>query len=63
VTLKHPLTSYTDVATTEEYQCPLSCIIPGILKSFDLPDCYQALEKKGLRMIEPLRSVGELQRS
>jgi hypothetical protein len=60
VTLKEPLTSFTDIATTEDYNCPLSCIIPGILTRFDLPDCYRALENKGLRMIDPRPSVGQL---
>jgi cephalosporin-C deacetylase-like acetyl esterase len=63
VTLKEPLTSFTDIATIEDYHCPLSFIVPGVLKRFDLPDCYRTLEKKGLRMIDPLQSVGQLQRS
>jgi dienelactone hydrolase len=57
VTLKEPLTSYSDVAETEYYQCPLSSIVPGILARFDLPDCYRALGKKGLRMIDPRKTV------
>jgi dienelactone hydrolase len=55
VTLKNALTSYTDVATTEHYAWPVSVFLPGVLKSFDLPDCYRALKKgKNLRQIEPL---------
>lgn len=57
VILKEPLTSYSDVAETEYYQCPLSSIVPGILARFDLPDCYRALDKKGLRMIDPRKTV------
>lgn len=57
VTLKQALTSYTDIAEAEDYQCPLSCLVPGILAKFDLPDCYRALEQKKLRHIEPQRAM------
>jgi hypothetical protein len=53
VTLKHALTSYSDVAETEDYRWPLSTLVPGVLRAFDLPDCYRALEAKQLRQIEP----------
>ncbi len=53
MTLKNALTSYAEVAETEDYQWPLSCLLPDVLKSFDLPDCYRALKAKGLRRIEP----------
>jgi hypothetical protein len=53
ITLKNALTSYTDIAETEEYSWPLQSFIPGVLKSFDLPDCYRELEKKNLRQIDP----------
>jgi cephalosporin-C deacetylase-like acetyl esterase len=53
VTLKNALTSYTDVATSETYDWPLSAFVPGVLAAFDLPDCYRALEGKRLRQIEP----------
>ena len=53
VTLKHALTSYGDVAEAEDYDWPLSSFLPDVLKSFDLPDCYGALEAKHLRLIEP----------
>lgn len=53
VTLKHALTSWTSVAETEHYKWPLSSMVPGVLKSFDLPDCYRALASKQLRQIEP----------
>jgi dienelactone hydrolase len=53
VTLKHALTSYRDIAESEEYAWPLSCFIPGVLKTFDLPDCYRALAAKHLRQIAP----------
>ena len=53
VTLKNALTSYSDVAESEEYRWPLSALLPGVLRKFDLPDCRRALEAKGLRLIEP----------
>ncbi len=54
VTLKNALTSYSEVAESENYQWPLSSFIPGGLETFDLPDCYRVLKKKKqLRMIEP----------
>jgi hypothetical protein len=54
VTLKHALTSYSDVAEAEDYDWPLSAFVPEVLKSFDLPDCYRALAAKELRQIEPV---------
>ena len=53
VTLKHALTSYSDLAETEDYGWPLSALLPGVLRTFDLPDCYRALAAKQLRQIEP----------
>ncbi|MBL8205954.1 MAG: prolyl oligopeptidase family serine peptidase, partial [Blastocatellia bacterium] len=53
VTLKNALTSYTAIAESEHYAWPLSCLLPGVLTKFDLPDCYRALEQKKLRQIEP----------
>jgi hypothetical protein len=53
ITLKHALTSYADIAESEAYNWPLSTLLPGVLKSFDLPDCYRALEAKKLRQVEP----------
>lgn len=58
VTLKHALTSFADVAETERYQWPLSTFVPGVLQSFDLPDCYRELERKKLRQIEPASAAG-----
>jgi dienelactone hydrolase len=52
VTLKHALSSYGDIAEAEDYTWPLSSFVPDVLKTFDLPDCYQALATKNLRMIE-----------
>jgi hypothetical protein len=53
VTLKHALTAYATLAETEHYHWPLSTLLPGGLQHFDLPDCYQALDGKQLRQIEP----------
>ena len=53
VTLKNALTSYTEVAEAKDYKWPLSAFVPGVLTSFDLPDCYKELKKKNLKLIEP----------
>ncbi len=53
MTLKHALTSYDDLAQHESYRWPLSCLVPDVLKTFDLPDCYRALAAKQLRQVEP----------
>lgn len=57
VTLKQALTSYTNIAEAESYQCPLSCLLPNVLAKFDLPDCYRELEKKKLRQIAPAKAI------
>lgn len=57
VTLKNSLTSYREIAESEEYQWPLSSLVPGILEQCDLPDCYEALASKKLRQIEPWGAV------
>ncbi|HOW71034.1 MAG TPA: prolyl oligopeptidase family serine peptidase [Phycisphaerae bacterium] len=53
VTLKNALTSYAEIAESEDYRWLLSSFVPGILKHFDLPDCYRMLATKGLRQVEP----------
>jgi dienelactone hydrolase len=53
ITLKNALTSYSDIADNEDYNWPLASLLPGVLKTFDLPDCYNALAKKKLHQIEP----------
>ena len=53
VTLKNALSSYTDVATSRDYAWPLSALPPGVLTSFDLPDCYRELKKKNLTLVDP----------
>jgi dienelactone hydrolase/pimeloyl-ACP methyl ester carboxylesterase len=60
VTLKQGLTSYTEVAESETYNWPLSCLPPGILARFDLPDCYRELAKsRALRQIETQGAMAE----
>ncbi len=59
VTLKNALISYSAIAESETYSWPLSCFVPDILKFLDLPDCYNALQKKKLRMIETLDADGK----
>jgi len=51
VTLKQALRSYSELAESKTYQWPLSCLLPNVLESFDLPDCYDALQKKNLKQI------------
>ena len=60
VTLKHALTSYTAIAEAEEYQWPLSALLPGALRHFDLPDCYRFLARKNLRQIEPWDAMARM---
>ncbi len=58
VTLKNAPTSYSDIAESETYAWPLSALVPGILESFDLPDCYRALQNKKLKQIDPWGADG-----
>jgi dienelactone hydrolase len=58
VTLKNALTSYAEVAESEDYAWPLSALLPGVLERFDLPDCYRALKGKGLRQVDPCGAGG-----
>ncbi|MDA0990524.1 MAG: acetylxylan esterase [Verrucomicrobia bacterium] len=53
VTLKHALTSYTALTEAATFDWPLSALPRDVLSSFDLPDCYQALRSKRLKIIEP----------
>ena len=53
VTLKHALSSYTEVAEARDYSWPLSALPAGVLNGFDLPDCYRELKKKNLKLLEP----------
>lgn len=62
VTLKNALTSYAEVAETEDYRWPLAALLPNVLAHFDLPDCYRELEAKQLQQIEPWGPVDGLTR-
>jgi len=53
ITLKNAPKSYAELAESENYRWPLSCLLPRVLHQFDLPDCYRALAGKNLRQIEP----------
>lgn len=57
VTLKRPLKSYKAIAVSEEYDWPLSSLLPNALGSVDLPEVYAALRDKGLRMIDEQGAV------
>jgi len=59
VTLKNALRSYSDIAETENYRWPLSTLLPGVLRDFDLPDCYAALADRQLTQIEPWNALCE----
>lgn len=52
-TLKNGLTNYGDIAENEEYNWPLASLLPGVLKKFDMIDCYNSLKSKNLQLIEP----------
>ena len=45
VTLLEGLTSYRAIAESEDYDWPLSALVPNVLASFDLPDVYRELAK------------------
>ena len=53
VTLENALSSYTEIAEATDYAWPLSALPPGVLGSFDLPDCYRELKKKNLVLLKP----------
>ncbi len=54
VTLKAAPTSFTDIAQTEYYNWPLHTLPYRILEYMDLMDCYAALERKNLKMVQAL---------
>lgn len=53
VTLKNALSSYLEVAQTEDYAWPLAALPPNVLAAFDLSEVYAALASQGLRNLEP----------
>jgi hypothetical protein len=46
VTLNQRLESWHSIATGEHYQWPLSHMLFGVLRTWDLPDVWKALESK-----------------
>jgi dienelactone hydrolase len=53
VTLKNGLTSFESLIADEGSNWPYAALPLGVLKRFDLPDCYAELNAKKLRNIEP----------
>ena len=53
VTLKNALTSYLELAQTEDYQWPYAIMLPNVLARFDLPDVHAALKSKSLKNDAP----------
>jgi hypothetical protein len=54
VTLHNALRSYHELTQVPVQSWPLSSLVPGVLKDFDLPDCYRLLRaRKGLRLLQP----------
>jgi len=40
------------LAEAHQQEWPFPVMLPGVLKSFDLPDVYQALAGKDLRLLK-----------
>ncbi len=53
ITLLNAPLSYQEMAETTISNWPLSCMLPGVLNYFDLPDIYQALADKDLCLEAP----------
>ncbi len=53
VTLKNAPIAYTEWAREENMQWPLSSVLPYVLGTLDLPDCYRELAAKNLAIIQP----------
>lgn len=53
VTLKNALTSYLELAQTEDYQWPFAIMLPNVLAHFDLPEVHAALQSKILQSSAP----------
>ena len=52
VSLKGALASYASIAESEDYDWPLSALLPDVLGRFDLPDCYRVLGAKRLTLVQ-----------
>lgn len=46
VVLRGPVKTYHELATTEDYEVPLSQIVPGVLSRLDLSDCLRILGQR-----------------
>jgi len=53
VTIKNAPASYAEIAESRNYSWPLAVLVPSALESFDLTDCYRALDAKQLQQIDP----------
>ncbi len=53
VTLRHAPIAFSEIAENEMQTWPLSAMVPEVLRYFDLPDVYRALEKKQLSLVQP----------
>ena len=53
VTLLNAPFAYEEMVLSPVTKWPLSCMIPGILDTLDLPDAYNALDGKKLKIAEP----------
>lgn len=53
VTLTNALSSYYELTQQPVYVWPLSAMPWNVLNHFDLPDCYRALRRKHLRIVDP----------
>ena len=53
VTLVNGILSYREIAQSAVYRWPLSSFLPCVLEYFDLPDIFNVLERRDLRIIDP----------
>jgi len=58
VTLKGAPQAFAEIAETESYRWPLAVFPPGVLRHFDLQDCYRALQAKHLRLESVANAAG-----
>jgi cephalosporin-C deacetylase-like acetyl esterase len=52
VTLKNVPDSWSSIAESEYYEMKLANMLPNVLAEFDLPDCFRALDPKGLQRVQ-----------
>lgn len=52
--------SWTDVASTALTTGQFADVVPGVLKSYDLPDLARLIAPRGLIVDDPINSAGEL---